>query len=65
MSLNDQEVHSLKTPLTVVIGYAEALQAGDYGAMTPDQREAVDVILNRSREMLRMLSDIWEGAAVR
>jgi signal transduction histidine kinase len=65
MSLNDQEIHTLKTPLTVVIGYAEALRSGDYGAITSDQREAVDVIVNRSREMLKMLSDIYEGAAVR
>ncbi len=55
MALTDMQLHALKTPLTSVIGYAESLRQGDYGPVSPQQIEAIDIILKRSREMLAML----------
>ena len=62
MPLSDAELHTLKTPLTAVIGYAESLQYGDYGAINPDQTEAVEVIVKRSRELLSILEKMRNGS---
>ncbi len=58
MPLTDAQIHALKTPLTSVIGYAESLLQGDYGPIHEEQVEAVEVILKRSREMLKLLEEM-------
>lgn len=46
--------HELRTPLAVMLGYAELLQHGDLGALAPEQQKAMFVIVDRAAEM-RML----------
>jgi signal transduction histidine kinase len=58
MPLTDTQIHALKTPLTSVIGYAESLRQGEYGPINPEQTEAIDVIIKRSRELLAILDRV-------
>ncbi len=49
-------LHELRTPLGIILGYAELLCEGDMGALALEQRDAVGIILNRAYE-LRTLVD--------
>lgn len=48
--------HELRSPLALIRGYAELLAGGDLGALSPDQRGPISIIVRRSR----MLSDLVE-----
>ena len=50
--------HDLRAPLTVILGYAHALQEGTLGKLTDPQRKAVDSIVGRSEELLGTLNHI-------
>ena len=44
--------HEVRTPLTIILGYANLLHSGKLGALAPDQQEALAAILSSS-------SDLW------
>jgi signal transduction histidine kinase len=56
--------HELRTPLNAVIGYAEMLAAGFWGALTAKQREYVSDIEAAGRHLLSLLQDILDLAKI-
>ena len=48
----------LRTPLTVIMGYARVLQDGTLGGMTAGQLKAVASIADRSEDLLEMINRI-------
>lgn len=50
--------HELRTPLNVVMGYAGMLQEGILGGINAEQEKALGKIINRSNELLSMISSI-------
>jgi signal transduction histidine kinase len=63
--------HELRTPLAILLGYAELLCAGDLGELPAAQQQAVSVIAARAGrlhclvEQIGMLLDTWTGAGTR
>jgi len=47
--------HELRTPLNVIIGYTEMLRDGAVGALSGDQRDLVDRLDTRGRELLDLV----------
>lgn len=50
--------HELRTPMTHVKGYIDLLLADDFGALTTDQHEAVDVLKRASERLSRLIDDL-------
>ncbi len=50
--------HQLRTPLTTVKGYASMLEEGDFGKLTKEQREKVDLTLDGANRMARLIDDL-------
>ena len=50
--------HELRTPLTFVKGYVEYLLEGYAGDLSPDQREALEIVLDRSDAVIHLVNDI-------
>src|SRR5262249_39141624 len=47
--------HELRTPLNVIIGYTEMLRDGAVGPMSAAQRELIDRLHARGRELLELI----------
>ncbi len=56
--------HDLRTPLGVILGYSEFLEAETAGALTAEQEEFIAVIKRTSEFMLRMVTDILDVTAI-
>lgn len=52
--------HELRTPLGVILGTAEMLNAGLYGAVTPQQQTAVAKIIDRDQHLTQLVSDLLD-----
>ena len=52
--------HELKTPLVVVIGYAELLKNGAIGALNDEQQKALERMLGCAGEQLSIINNILE-----
>jgi signal transduction histidine kinase/response regulator of citrate/malate metabolism len=50
--------HELRTPLAIIRGYAELLDTGELGALSPEQQESVEVMARRARMLSKMLDDL-------
>jgi signal transduction histidine kinase len=50
--------HELRTPMTHVKGYSDLLLADDFGALSLDQRQAVDVLKRASERLSRLIDDL-------
>lgn len=50
--------HELRTPMTHVKGYIDLLLANDFGALTPDQYEAIEVLKRASERLSRLIDDL-------
>jgi signal transduction histidine kinase len=50
--------HELRTPLTFVKGYVELLLAGDAGQLTDEQREYLEIVVEKTNTVTRLVSDI-------
>ncbi|HEX6069723.1 MAG TPA: CHASE domain-containing protein [Longimicrobiaceae bacterium] len=54
--------HELRTPLNAIMGYAELLDLGIHGPVTPDQRKALDRIRRSQVHLLGLINDILNYA---
>ena len=50
--------HELRTPLTLIQGYTELLLSGDMGPLEPVQRNALEVIYERTAALSRLLRNL-------
>jgi two-component system, sensor histidine kinase and response regulator len=50
--------HELRTPMTHVKGYVQLLLDNDFGELTPDQSEAVQVLQRASERLGRLIDDL-------
>ncbi len=50
--------HELRTPLTFVKGYVEYLLEGYAGDLSQGQRQALEIVLDRSNAIIRLVNDI-------
>ncbi|WP_255167403.1 histidine kinase dimerization/phospho-acceptor domain-containing protein [Natrononativus amylolyticus] len=60
--------HELRTPLTTVLGYTEMLVDEELGALSPDQRAAVQLVLRKATELdatLETLTSAVDGRPIR
>ena len=56
--------HELRTPLNAVIGYAELLDLGVAGSLSPEQRQQVARIVASGRHLLTLVNEILDLAKV-
>ncbi len=52
--------HELRTPLNAMQGFSEMIYYEMYGPLTPEQREAIKKILNHSRLLEKVISEMLE-----
>lgn len=50
--------HQLRTPLTTVKGYVSMLNDGDFGVLTKEQKQSVNLALDSSNRMARLIDDL-------
>ncbi len=50
--------HELRTPLALVRGYAEMLNDGELGELSPQQQKSVEIITRRTRMLGSLVEDI-------
>jgi signal transduction histidine kinase len=56
--------HELRTPLNAVIGYAELLDLGIAGSLTPEQRQHISRIRASGRHLLGLVNEVLDLAKV-
>lgn len=52
--------HELRTPLTSILGVTELLEYGVYGPLSREQKDALGLIVESSRHMVRLVNDLLE-----
>ena len=52
--------HELRTPLTSVIGYSEMMLEGLGGSLTPEQREYLQIIMDKGESLLGLITSILD-----
>jgi two-component system, sensor histidine kinase and response regulator len=57
-------VHDLKTPLTAVQATIEMLHDGDFGAVTDEQRKALNDTQNKAQDLLTLIDDLLEVSRI-
>lgn len=50
--------HELKTPLTTIIGYVSMMLEGALGGLAEEQRQSLEVVLRRGRNLQSLISDL-------
>jgi len=50
--------HELRSPLNITMGYVGMMKDGLLGAITPEQKEALQKVLNHSGDQLRMVEEM-------
>ncbi|MCA9875799.1 MAG: GAF domain-containing protein, partial [Anaerolineales bacterium] len=50
--------HELRTPLGLIYGYAELLDSGALGNLSPPQAQSMNIIIKRIRMLINMLDDM-------
>ena len=56
--------HEIRTPLTSVIGFAEVLAAGHFGALSPRQADYARHIFDSARGLMTVVDDILDLASI-
>ena len=56
--------HELRTPLNAIGGYAQLMEMGVHGPVTPGQREGLERIQRNQRHLLSLINDILNFARV-
>ncbi len=54
--------HELRTPLSSMVLYADMLMKGKMGSLTPAQHKALDTILRRGKEQLRLVNELLDAS---
>jgi two-component system, sensor histidine kinase and response regulator len=54
--------HELQTPLGAILGYAEMVEAELFGPVTPQQKEALQKIIQRSTELTTLIRNLIDQA---
>jgi signal transduction histidine kinase len=57
-------VHDLKSPLTSVLATLELLGDGDFGALSDDQKRAINEAEGKAEDLLTLIEDILEVARI-
>lgn len=52
--------HELRTPLTSVIGYSEMLLEGLAGALSSEQRDYVQIIMEKGDQLLQIITEVLD-----
>jgi signal transduction histidine kinase len=52
--------HELRTPLNSILGFSQLLLEGEEGALTPEQRQDVDVIRQNGQHLLELINDLLD-----
>jgi PAS domain S-box-containing protein len=52
--------HELRTPLNSVIGFTGALLGGLVGAISPEQREALEIVQRNGKHLLALINDVLD-----
>ncbi len=61
----DNVSHEFRTPLAVIKGYAEVIREGFAGPISEQQREFIEFILDRSRDLAQMVDDLLDSSKLR
>ena len=56
--------HELRTPLNVIMGYTGMMKDGMLGEVNPKQEEALQKVINRSEDLLRMITEIMQATSI-
>lgn len=56
--------HQLRTPLTTVKGYVSMLNDGDFGKLTPQQKKSIELALDGSNRMARLIDDLLNASRI-
>jgi hypothetical protein len=56
--------HDLRAPLNAIIGYAEMLERGLYGDLTPPQHEAIAEIVDSTNHLLSFINNLLGQAQI-
>ena len=56
--------HELRTPLNAIAGYAQLLEMGIHGPVTPEQRDALQRITRSEAHLLHLIDDVLSFARV-
>jgi signal transduction histidine kinase len=56
--------HELRTPLNAIMGYADLLDLGIHGPVTPQQRQALERIRRSQNHLLGLINDILNYAKI-
>jgi signal transduction histidine kinase len=54
--------HELRTPLNAIAGYVSLVAEGIYGAVTPEQRAALDRVMRAQAHLLGLINDVLSFA---
>lgn len=52
--------HELKTPLVPIQGYVDLILAGQFGPLTPMQRERFEIVKSSTESMQKLISDLLD-----
>ena len=56
--------HELRTPLNAIVGYAQLLQMGVHGELTPVQRDTIDRIERSEQRLRALIEDVLSFARI-
>ena len=56
--------HELRTPLNSIIGFSGLLYQGLAGALQPEQKKQIGIILNSSRHLMSLVNDVLDLAKI-
>lgn len=56
--------HELRTPLNSIIGFSGILLHGTAGALSPEQRKQISMILKSGRHLLSLISDLLDMSKI-
>src|SRR6185436_12711807 len=56
--------HDLRTPLNIIVGYAQLLEEETFGPLTREQRDTLDRLLRTSSDQLALIDDLLDLARI-
>jgi two-component system, sensor histidine kinase and response regulator len=56
--------HELRTPLNAILGFAEMLKEGVYGSVNDKQHNISERIMNNTKRLLAIVSDLLDQAQI-